>query len=831
MITVVAFIVAAIDSSQSSESDNNNNSINYFVNTTNVSQSDGYEANKIHQQSTDTKQTNTVLNKLSISPNVTTHKPTSKPTGAPVTKTTTATPTTAPTTAASTTATPTTSKPTVEKKSTTTTKPTVVTVTLKQTAEIAPTEEVEVPQTEKAQTNKQLAMTPSSEKTTIQAIDSEKVSKLSKLNVDWSYDTQSDTTQDLQTIVNLDNGKFIHTVKNPAVFHVKYPKDYLNSTQVSKTSHSAFKYENNAFHRWCHVFSLDKSNDNNNRKIEITIIFNVFSIERGFDRLKIRLFNQSMLKPPIVISGRGFYNIFNKQSNIQNKQWRVPQNLTFYLHSNETLGVCLELETDESNVCRQENIRTNNKTPNTTQDQSSSSNIFLSNNDCAMYGALDVDIIARYDNCLWQDWSECHVESPLGHYNSRGPFWDGDCGIGVQQRVRATTKTLLESSAAKSKAQTCSVGIGTNNSATSTFSFDTGIEGPNYCIKAPCGNADQTHNSKIPGKVRGTQNKPFSNWWNGHGRIDPDSPHLFDLLYQTDMKDININCNIGNELSQPIYTIQDRLDAMKSCVNKDSKLTNLQASLKKLTSNLKKELSIIVSQYPKEDLLKIGILKHKFFDQSQKYLGARLTHSLVIGRPFIIAFTGSSNTAGHDNMFESTYPIQLNSRLRPIWAKHGNVGASFNSRNVAIGGDPKTLHFGFISHVQSSETPTNFYHEYSNIMHANANANDVNNNSIQMNNMIDVIFWESMMNDGGNPTPQHTELFLRNVAATNAIFAATGTVSACADKQEPTPWKTLWEKHPTSVWSRSHTFTKRLVCFSYCISTFNLYEMYFQLCF
>jgi len=41
---------------------------------------------------------------------------------------------------------------------------------------------------------------------------------------------------------------------------------------------------------------------------------------------------------------------------------------------------------------------------------------------------------------------------------------------------------------------------------------------------------------------------------------------------------------------------------------------------------------------------------------------------------------------GHDNMFVSSYPIQMQSILRPWFAEHGAEGAAFRSSHHGIGG-------------------------------------------------------------------------------------------------------------------------------------------------
>ena len=90
-------------------------------------------------------------------------------------------------------------------------------------------------------------------------------------------------------------------------------------------------------------------------------------------------------------------------------------------------------------------------------------------------------------------------------------------------------------------------------------------------------------------------------------------------------------------------------------------------------SNLENELSDLIKRHVDEHVLSLDICEHDYYDISQNYLGARVAHSLIIGRPFIIVFICLSSIVGHDNMYGSTYSIQLQSHLRSFWQKIGNI--------------------------------------------------------------------------------------------------------------------------------------------------------------
>ncbi len=72
-----------------------------------------------------------------------------------------------------------------------------------------------------------------------------------------------------------------------------------------------------------------------------------------------------------------------------------------------------------------------------------------------------------------------------------------------------------------------------------------------------------------------------------------------------------------------------------------------------------------------------------------------MARSLLLGDSFTVGFSGSSNTAGWDNMFTSSYPIQLQSILRPFWESNGYKGAAFVVKNHAMGGSLGSNHIAW----------------------------------------------------------------------------------------------------------------------------------------
>jgi len=184
-----------------------------------------------------------------------------------------------------------------------------------------------------------------------------------------------------------------------------------------------------------------------------------------------------------------------------------------------------------------------------------------------------------------------------------------------------------------------------------------------------------------------------SHAFNGVGRVEPSDPHVF---------------------------------TEKVARNKEVTYNTFKIAIEQ-------ELAGLSARHLDERALTYGVTKYKdeIMANSRRRLGLKLARSLLMGKPFILGTTGSSNTAGHDNMYISSYPVQLQSILKPFWEKYGVEGASFTVRNAAIGGKLGTESQAFCVHSQVGED-------------------------------ADVVMWESFMNDGGRPSAAMLEVHLRN---------------------------------------------------------------------
>ncbi|KAG5183371.1 hypothetical protein JKP88DRAFT_185973, partial [Tribonema minus] len=60
----------------------------------------------------------------------------------------------------------------------------------------------------------------------------------------------------------------------------------------------------------------------------------------------------------------------------------------------------------------------------------------------------------------------------------------------------------------------------------------------------------------------------------------------------------------------------------------------------------------------------------------------RMLGAIVYQRSFRVAFTGTSVTAGHDNLESQSYPMQFESIMAPIFE---HSGVNFTATNSAMG--------------------------------------------------------------------------------------------------------------------------------------------------
>lgn len=149
------------------------------------------------------------------------------------------------------------------------------------------------------------------------------------------------------------------------------------------------------------------------------------------------------------------------------------------------------------------------------------------------------------------------------------------------------------------------------------------------------------------------------------------------------------------------------------------------------------------------------ILKLKY----QKQLLARFTDpssNNVQQHGFVVSFTGSSVTAGHDSKFEEAFPSLVNSTMAPIFRE---AGISLHVRNVAVGNNPcmwvisislSSLIFKLIHHG----------HFYSPSSYVECRPYDVCVKAFAGND-ADIVVWEQTYNCGHGNHKATLEQFMR----------------------------------------------------------------------
>ena len=103
-------------------------------------------------------------------------------------------------------------------------------------------------------------------------------------------------------------------------FNIKYPKLKYD------------EYPCNIKWRWCFNINFNETSTWDN--IEINIVFNMFSLENGFDKLIIRHYNETFIDMPIIHSGMGDHGKIERHK--------------YYMNTGNNKTICIELQTDET---------------------------------------------------------------------------------------------------------------------------------------------------------------------------------------------------------------------------------------------------------------------------------------------------------------------------------------------------------------------------------------------------------------------------------------------------------------------------------------------------
>merc|ERR1719461_1252726 len=162
--------------------------------------------------------------------------------------------------------------------------------------------------------------------------------------------------------------------------------------------------------------------------------------------------------------------------------------------------------------------------------------------------------------------------------------------------------------------------------------------------------------------------------------------------------------------------------------------TRKSFDIKGIMSMLKERKQSLEQRWEKyggEKVFTTAINKNPYQSEAETRLGFKLARALLLGDKFTVGFTGSSNTAGHHNMFYNTYPMQLQAMMGKLVTKIGYRGAAFRSKNYAWGGGLNTWTEAWCVSAMTGDD-------------------------------VDVVTWESYMNDGGRPDEQICEVHLRN---------------------------------------------------------------------
>jgi hypothetical protein len=117
-------------------------------------------------------------------------------------------------------------------------------------------------------------------------------------------------------------------------------------------------------------------------------------------------------------------------------------------------------------------------------------------------------------------------------------------------------------------------------------------------------------------------------------------------------------------------------------------------------------------------------------NESSRILEGRFLRALLKGDQFVMSVAGMSNTAGHDNWFNASWPIVMHRVLAPVFEA---AGVAFVVRNMAMGGTGQIPYSWCLPEFLGDDT--------------------------------DLVGWEFMMDTAGYATASAHEQFLRAAAA------------------------------------------------------------------
>eukprot|EP01084_Bolivina_argentea_P122837 217675_1 len=429
-------------------------------------------------------------------------------------------------------------------------------------------------------------------------------------------------------------------------------------------------YNTNQIRRECYQIKFESQSTFEN--VIIDIKFDKFQLERGFDRIIIRNFNDSEVDIPQSFTGH-----------------HIDLSKTYLLEQSASKTLCIEFQSDES---------------------------------ITDYG-YEYAVNIYYDACQWSPYDQCFMRSTIGQRWSRGPFFNGKCGVGIMSKHRGNTSN--------DNVENMNGILQCSDNILETY-------GPEYCVKRKCVDWNNTNDPDFPPIKRPLRNWfRFEEYYNGRGRLDPSFSDPFRIYRASE-----------NNLINP---------------------KNNKIDLDILEKKLELFAEQIASEHYDENVLKYAILDREHRNITAEYIGARTLHSLINGRPMVIATVGDSVTSGHDNMFMSTYAMQAQSRLRPFFSNIGNKGAAFIARNIGVGGGPDSSSQGWVVRSLATETFPSLFSKLNDIINSDNNYNIWYKNSGIISNM-DIFLWEQYFCKTSRK--EYIELDIRQVATMNSIWAA-----------------------------------------------------------
>ncbi|ETO24011.1 hypothetical protein RFI_13148 [Reticulomyxa filosa] len=279
-----------------------------------------------------------------------------------------------------------------------------------------------------------------------------------------------------------------------------------------------------------------------------------------------------------------------------------------------------------------------------------------------------------YENPERVEWKNTYDQSCFTRRPSQPDAqWDGSCDIGIQQRVIAACNEVnVTTSKQKSSTSSSFSSSAINNIKFVRFLFLFYLTLFTY-IHIYIYTYIYVYMYILPESIEKTK------------ELERGYCHIGDVQTKYCVKKA---CSNSRSISKSVhFNGMGRIDPVDADPFTIHRSTNEEFAIQNMVNLVTHAIKQLEREHLDNQFFSGGVTQWSGLEDSKWRLGIKLARSLLLGDSFTAAFTGSSLTAGRDNLFLSSYPMQLQSLLSPLWKEIGYKGAAFVVKNRAIDND------------------------------------------------------------------------------------------------------------------------------------------------